>query len=478
MKEFSEQYNGFFGTVAMGGNHLWLGDMKIVHDLLAKRAPIYSSRPEVSAVPGSDSQGQYLPLLAHGDHWRRQRKFAHTVLTAAHSNQFYGYTTLEVKRLLAKLAQDPKDYYNTVDSYCGRITARLAYGRPDSAPNHCQNAREFIPHISLAGPITNRFPFLAKLPEWLNPSIKEVRLRRETEEKLWLGLMKDVEEEMATGTAAPVSYARTYLERRNADKLSKSDSKSTAFDFDDREAAYAVGMLCTVAIFTISGPLNTFLLALTLHPEWQDAVRKEVDTVLGDRLATLADSPNLPTLRAVIKECFRWKPPVPAGVPHLLEQDDVYNGYFIPKGTVVHACEQAISRDPALYPSPESFNPARWLSPEFPSYREPLTAHPTLVGHHQFGVGRRSCPGVDLTEAELLIACSAIVWAFTLRPKRAADGREILPETGPKSMTTNLIGGPLPFEFEMAVRSEERRAQVLHMWREEEAEAEGKASKY
>ena len=76
MKEFSEQYNGFFHTVAMGGDHLWLGDMKIVHDLLAKRAPIYSSRPEVPAVPGSDSQGQYLPLLAHGDHWRRQRKFA------------------------------------------------------------------------------------------------------------------------------------------------------------------------------------------------------------------------------------------------------------------------------------------------------------------------------------------------------------------------------------------------------------------
>jgi cytochrome P450 len=477
MKEFSERYNGFFGTVAMGGNHLWLADMKIVHDLLAKRAQIYSSRPEVMAVPGSDSQGQYLPLLAHGDHWRRQRKFAVTVLTAAHNNQYYGYPQLEVKRLLAKLAQDPKNYYNLLDSYCGRITARLAYGRPDTAPNHCKNAREFIPHISLAGPVTNRLPFLRNLPEWLIPSKRDVRLRRETEERLWLGLMKDVEEEMAAGTAAPVSYARTYLERRNADKLSNSD-KSTAFGFDDREAAYAVGMLCTVAIFTISGPLNTFMLAMTLHPEWQDMARKEVDTVLGDRLATMADSPSLPTLRAVIKECFRWRPPVPAGVPHLLEKDDIYNGYFIPKGTIIHACEQAISRDPALYPSPESFNPARWLSPEFPSYREPLTVHPTLVGHHQFGVGRRSCPGVDITEAELLIACSALISTFTMRPKRAADGTEILPDTSPKGMTTNLIGGPLPFEFELSVRSDEKRAQVPHMWKEVEAHAEGNPSKY
>jgi len=75
-----------------------------------------------------------------------------------------------------------------------------------------------------------------------------------------------------------------------------------------------IGNRCTVAIFTISGPLNCFFLAMVLHPEWQDKVREEVDRVLGDRLATLSDSPNLPLVRAVIKECVRWRPPVPAGM--------------------------------------------------------------------------------------------------------------------------------------------------------------------
>jgi len=41
-----------------------------------------------------------------------------------------------------------------------------------------------------------------------------------------------------------------------------------------------------------------------------------------------------------------------------------------------------------------------------------------------------------------------------MRPKHAADGIEILPDTSPNGMATNLIGGPLPFEF---VRSDERR---------------------
>lgn len=65
MKEFSDEYNGFFQTEIMGDTHLWLGDHKISQDLFAKRPKIYSSRPEVPAVPGSDTQGQYLPLMEY-----------------------------------------------------------------------------------------------------------------------------------------------------------------------------------------------------------------------------------------------------------------------------------------------------------------------------------------------------------------------------------------------------------------------------
>ena len=118
--------------------------------------------------------------------------------------------------------------------------------------------------------------------------------------------MKDVRTEMDAGTAN-ISYARTYFERKEAEKGSR------AFGFEDTEAAYAVGMLCTVAIFTIGGPLYCFVLAMVLYPEWQQKIREEVDRVCGDRVVEVTDSPNLPLLRAVIKECVRWRPPVPLG---------------------------------------------------------------------------------------------------------------------------------------------------------------------
>jgi hypothetical protein len=65
MKKFCDEYNGIFRNTICGEMHIWVGDESIAYDLLCKKARIYSSRPQVPAVPGSDSQGQYLPLLAH-----------------------------------------------------------------------------------------------------------------------------------------------------------------------------------------------------------------------------------------------------------------------------------------------------------------------------------------------------------------------------------------------------------------------------
>ena len=321
MKEFSDEYNGFFQTEIMGDTHLWLGDHKISQELFANRSRIYSSRPEVPAVPGSDTQGQYLPLMEYAgesesqsfyktrpltctsDPWRRQRKFAHTVLAQSHNARYYGYATHEVKRMMAKLLAEPKDYYAHGDRYCSRITARLAYGKPDAAVAISDNAHLFVPQISPAGPITNLMPFLGKLPEWINPSIRDSRLRREKEKVLWIRELYKVREELDNGTCQVPSYARRFWEAKDKEKA----------PFDEQEAAYAVGMLSTVAIITITGPLNVFFLAMVLHPEWQEKARKEIDAVVGDRLVEVTDAPYLPTLRAVIQECVRWRPPVPLG---------------------------------------------------------------------------------------------------------------------------------------------------------------------
>ena len=84
--------------------------------------------------------------------------------------------------------------------------------------------------------------------------------------------------------------------------------------------------------------IEIFFLALTLHPEVQRKAQEEIDRVIGScRLPGVADRPNLPYVDAVVKEALRWHPVAPMGIPHMTTEDDTYQGYYIPKGSVVMA---------------------------------------------------------------------------------------------------------------------------------------------
>jgi cytochrome P450 len=133
--------------------------------------------------------------------------------------------------------------------------------------------------------------------------------------------------------------------------------RQAEFGFSDIEAAYTVGALYIAAAGTTSATMMSFCLAMCYFPQWQERLQEEVDRVVGaDRLPDFEDSPNLPLTRAIIKEVMRvW--PVTAGgnsklpsfhlrsiwltvcigFPHLLTQDDSFEGYFIPRGANVHA---------------------------------------------------------------------------------------------------------------------------------------------
>jgi cytochrome P450 len=152
------------------------------------------------------------------------------------------------------------------------------------------------------------------------------------------------------------------------------------------------------------------------------------------------------------------------GVPRLLEQDYSYEGYHFPKHAVVHILDIALSQNSELYPDAETYNPKRWLDPSFPTYQGPSTEYPRMKGHHIFGRGRRMCPGQDLVELEMLVLCGNMVKYFQLDPKIGENGEKIWPD--PNKWTTDVIGGPLPFECDIRVRDERRKAEVELMYRE------------
>lgn len=75
-----------------------------------------------------------------------------------------------------------------------------------------------------------------------------------------------------------------------------------------------------------------------VYPEVQRKAQEEIDRVIGQgRLPSASDRANLPYIEAVVKETLRWHPVAPMGLPHTSTEDDVCQGYFIPKNSLLFA---------------------------------------------------------------------------------------------------------------------------------------------
>lgn len=415
--EWGEQYGPIYQVNLAGQNHVWITRDKVAHDLLSKRSANYSDRPFIPALEQDNrTSGQYLPLMSKNEKWTRQRKFAKQIMDNSAKEAFYGYPELESIRLCFELMTDPSRYNHALESYIARVTCRLAWGTSTAADELKQRARELLVGVSPTGALGNKLPFIMSLPEkWVKAKAWELR-RSRTERKFFETMQGDVRQQIdktskSPDAPAPIlpslqpkqSWMRTFLENKKAWSFAS-----------DLEGAYAVGMHGIAGALTVAAPMQSFCLANCYYPQYQAILHEEVDRVCGDRMPRFSDMPDMPVLRAFIRETLRWRPPVPTGIPHASVKDDVYEGYHIPAGSVMHPLEWSISRDPEVFPDADAWNPMRWLESKYPTYQEPLSKFPTITSYSQFGYGRRTCQGMGVTEADLFVGIGSMAWMFSM----------------------------------------------------------------
>lgn len=246
-----------------------------------------------------------------------------------------------------------------------------------------------------------------------------------------------VKESMKTGTARS-SFCSTLLE--NGDNAPVDDLA----DFDIR---WTANSMYSASIDTTMTVVLHFFLAMIKHPEVLVKAQQEIDSVVGcDRLPTLEDRDSLPYIECVVKECFRWGVPVPLSLPHRLMEDDVFDGKFIPKGSLIFANVWNMSRDESLFAEPDRFNPDRYLEKV-----DELTAKRRDPENFVFGFGRRICPGRYLVHSSVWVLIASMI--ATLNISKAVDdrGNVIEPEVAFKNA---VFRTPNPFKLDIKPRSE------------------------
>ncbi|KAL0068085.1 hypothetical protein AAF712_004745 [Marasmius tenuissimus] len=200
---------------------------------------------------------------------------------------------------------------------------------------------------------------------------------------------------------------------------------------------------------------------MAMHPDIQKKAQVQIDSIVGrDRMPTLQDIPQLPYVSALVTEIMRWHGIAPLGVPHRLNTDDYYEGFYLSKDTVVIANVWALNHDPEVWgPDADDFRPERHLN-DNGQLKKPLPdTHDE--SHVTFGFGRRICVGRAVAQNSLLIQTACILWATNVSFPKDDSGNPIIPDPS-ACIDTGLVVRPEPFSCEIRPRSSDVGTVIRH----------------
>ena len=162
--------------------------------------------------------------------------------------------------------------------------------------------------------------------------------------------------------------------------------------FSDEDVVNHMIFLMMAAHDTSTITLSNMCYYLAKYPEWQERVREECRSLDKD-IIDYDDLEKLPTIGLVMKEALRMCAPVPA-IPRKTVQDVEYEGYWIPKGTMISVQPFFTHYMHEYWSDPFRFDPER-----FAEHRREDKVHP--YAWVPFGGGAHKCIGLHFAEMQI-----------------------------------------------------------------------------
>ncbi|KAF9781439.1 cytochrome P450 [Fusarium proliferatum] len=459
------------GVKKAASNVVVLNSGRLVRELFEKRGAVYSDRPwqyiNNDWILGDDLR---IALFANNSSWltRWRREFSH-IFDVAAITRFRPVYEAETARLLVKLLESPNARRRDLEDIlvCWIVSVPclgLCGRRPDDLGDHDFNVKQFRrdqeQYLSLLTPgAGDVFPLLRYLPEIFGLAAWKKKARYVRQQLLLAGtsfLSAAKEQRAALDEGQSIEWesllAKILREQRGAKEpmFTEKDMGMTGVQI------LSAAMNTSLAVFSIG------LMIFAKYPALQQRARNEVIEVLGDAPPKATDLTKLKYLEAFYNEIHRWRPVAPQAAAHSPSQDNIFEGYHIPKGTSVIANVWHIHHSEQDYDDPDEFIPERFLHHPYGMKLDEAHNPARLQGSgprltHAFGAGRRICPGMDSARQSLMLGLAKVLWAFEIMP---APGKEIdlNMETG---FISDLALRPKDFDVVLKLRDGRTKGDIL-----------------
>ncbi|KAF7366405.1 O-methylsterigmatocystin oxidoreductase [Mycena sanguinolenta] len=432
----------------LGKHFIIISDLKTTTELLDKRSTIYSGRPTFTFAGEMIGWDRQLLMAQYNERFRAMRLLLKRFIgSKAAIVPFQPTQEVETRYFLARMLEKPQDLIVNIRLTASALSLQMSHGyrieteKPDPLIDLVETAAKRILYRHISRSLVGRRNSILFRPGFLVWGGRKPL--KSTGNIITLKLNALMILLNAEGTARP-SFTSTVLQRE-PDEETEDVLKWAA------TGIYAGGSDPSSAV------LGAFFLIMLLFPDARDKAQAELDSVVGThRLPTFADRENLPYIEALMKELIRWHPVCRLCIPHRALEDDIYNGYLIPKGSIILPHMWQMTRDTSYYTDPEDFRPERFLGTE--PELDPNT--------YMFGFGRRQVQLVrrqDFAHAMIYLTIAMSLSVFDIRKAKRADGSEVEPEV---NWGTGTVSHPGPFGYSITPRSPEAIALIRTVYDE------------
>jgi cytochrome P450 len=350
--------------------------------------------------------------------WQPHRRQRRMLQPAFHPSRVPGYIALMGEEVEAELSSwrpgEPLDVSEVMHGLTLKITARTMFATTAGS--------KAIDEVAYCMPVIMRGVYkrmmapiglMEKLPTPHNRDFERVRVRmREL-------IGETVAAYRASGAADTGDLMSILVNTRD---------EETGEGLSDQEIHDQVMTLLIGGTETTGNTMAWAFHTLATHPEIEERLHAELDSVLDGRVPGFQDLHSLSYTARVITETLRMYPPAWL-LTRTTTRETELAGRRLEPGTIVLYSPYALGHNPETYTDPHIFDPDRWL-PE-------RAASLPRVANLPFGGGSRKCIGDSLGTAETTITLAGIASRWRLRTVPGTKPGTAVPRA-------SLGTGPLP----------------------------------